>query len=457
MSIHDDARAASEKVYDDAFAALRMEVEGQKLIVATVRSQLSTATGDVTRLTAALTKAEADLAKALARIKELETQTPPSADDPRRPKSVKSETELRALLNIPSTVPIVTIAANDTRMLDAIRAAHPVNTVIALPERTNPWLIDSSLGFPALGVGAVDGPNGTKTSVISNKNLWFEMLRIDRVVGYGPGTILDLSPSTWSAPAQPQPQYTYSPSGVKGASPLSGAQNTIAGSWNADAIMGNFTMRARALGGVAFSSLRFVGSKPSIKRVLMEGSWKGHDGKPNGETAALNFGNTVYLVDGATLISDGGPSPIMVNSSPGGAIRNMIYTTPNHGMLTYWMCSGVHTVEDFELNAVRMGINLEQPNAGFDLRLSRGIIRIPTANNAFHLNGSNRTQSMKVHLGADVKVEGGPFPGKLVAHMYGIQTGTDASGKPIFAPKVQKKSDITWDGGEVVYLGDYWV
>ena len=57
----------------------------------------------------------------------------------------------------------------------------------------------------------------------------------------------------------------------------------------------------------------------------------------------------------------------------------------------------------------------------------------------YHINGNPSSGSYKVSL-RDVAVSGGRNPGSLTAHVYSTSN-------------VQRKSDITWADGPVVYYG----
>ena len=76
MTIHDDARKASEGVYDAALAAKDVALGDLATQVDELRRTVETVTADRNLIATALAASEAELATALARIAELEEQVP---------------------------------------------------------------------------------------------------------------------------------------------------------------------------------------------------------------------------------------------------------------------------------------------------------------------------------------------------------------------------------------------
>ena len=359
---------------------------------------------------------------------------PPPPVDPYLPARYATVDEARAALGAPADANYV-VWNHGTKMLEEVFASLGANDILVLPERPEPYLIDSSKGFMAAGVTAVDGPAG-KTPVVSNPRLWFAMARARRgILGLGPGVVIQPSPSTWTAPAQPKPMNAYMSNGSSMV--LSGCQNKLIESEKSAGFFANFTLRGRDFGGVAYSGL----NGRTFVRVHVDGGWRGFAGVPNGETGAFTLLGGEYRIESCTLRSENGPSPIMWNNTAGGTVKHLKTTIPNHGMLTFWRSAGVNRFEDVHMEGRSMLVNLEQVAAGFSLdwQGGSGSVIDATSGVAYHVNGNPSNGSFKVAL-RDVKISGGRDPGKLTAHVY-----TTAN--------VQRKSDITWDGGQVAYYG----
>ena len=256
------------------------------------------------------------------------------------------------------------------KMLDEVFASLGANDILVLPERAEPYLIDSSRGFMASGVNAVDGLNGTKIPVTSNSRLWFAMARARRgLIGMGPGAVVQPSASAWTQGRQPVPMKAYFTSGSS--MTLSGAQNKLIESDNNNGFFGNFTLRGRDFGGVAYGGL--VGRQ--FVRLNIDGAWRGFASVPNGETGGINIlGGPNYRIESVTLTSVNGPSPIMWNRSTGGTTSKVRTSGPNVGMLTFWLArastpSGCHVAGRSVI------VNIEQPAAGFSLDWQGGADR----------------------------------------------------------------------------------
>ena len=70
--------------------------------------------------------------------------------------------------------------------LEQAFAALSLNDILVLPERAEPYWIDSSKGFMAGGVKEIDGTganglkDGSRVPIVSNSRLWFAMSRARR-------------------------------------------------------------------------------------------------------------------------------------------------------------------------------------------------------------------------------------------------------------------------------------
>lgn len=428
MTIHDDARVASEAVYDRAIDRYRslLEIADQELSL--LRTDKASYVAEVERLMAVIATLE-------ARIRELETAP---ATDPFRPVRFATLDEARQALGAPVDANYV-VWKNEWTHLEQAFTALSANDILVLPEREDPYLIDSSRGFMASGVNEISGPNGTRTPVVSNSRLWFAMSRARRgILAMGPNVVIEPSNSSWTGPAQPKPLIAYYSNGSSGE--LVGANNKLIEAEHRNPFFANFELRGRDFGGVAYSGLYTDGDSRTIKNVFFNGCWRGFAGVPNGETGGLAFVKGTYELDNLEFKSINGPSPIMWNRTTGGTATNITADTPNHGMITFWRCGGKNLFKNVTVYNSKLGINLEEELAGFELEWTGGGMYVSSETAAFHLNINPSGGSQKITL-RGVKITGGyqGQAGKLMAHVYST-------------PGKQKRSDVTWDGGQIAYL-----
>jgi hypothetical protein len=366
-------------------------------------------------------------------------------DDPDaifKPVSYASLAAARTALNAPSDANYV-MWNHDGQSLEQVFASLGANDILVLPERAQPYPIDSSNGFMASGVSQITGPNGTRTPIVSNSRLWFSMCRARRgVIGLGPGAVIEPTNSGWTGPPQPRPPlYWYNTSGEQ-MSELLGAQNKLMEADHLQAFFANFTLKGRDFGGIAYSGLSTPpNGTVTIKRIHFNQSWRGFESVPNGETGGLGFLRSHYTIENCLFNPHPtyGPSPIMWNRTTGGVMRNVKVTKHEIGMITFWRCLGVNTFENVHTDAPKVAVNLEEEEAGFELNWTGGAMYIESNLNGFHLNINPAGGSQKIHLSnVDVSLNGWT-PGALTAQVY-----TTAN--------TQKRSDVTWDGGTVSYV-----
>lgn len=318
------------------------------------------------------------------------------------------------------------------------------NDILVLPERPEPYLIDSTDGFSAVSVKSIDGykmnPDGTATVTqlpIVNKQVdkwWFTMAQAKRgIIGLGPGAVIQIGPSAFSqqrqipekgrklydaagnwikmvdANGQPyknsdgtvitnsagethlSPGRFYVNIGSGGAlntaGPLNGAQEKLIHTYvtNADTYYGNFSLRGRDLGGVAynvFQSIPGAGTTATFEHLDLSNGWRGFSGTPNGETGAIGIGGAGQYMIRRCLLgtrdSNGvrvGTSPIMISNSSGGSIIDTDCVEAYAGMLTIWNSSGKHTLTNVNSRwSEGFGINIEQVRKGFSLEWNGGSI-----------------------------------------------------------------------------------
>lgn len=232
------------------------------------------------------------------------------------------------------------------------------NDILVLPERPEPYIIDSSEGFRANGVTSVTGRNGQIPIVNQYKGIrpartWFAMARAQRgILGMGPGAVIQMSQSSWTQEPQIEDKGSVQPDGwtspgrnyirTDGTSggELLGSQEKVVEAVHAQPFFGNFKMKGRNLGGVAYHGIGAKGGK--FIRLDMSGAWRGFQPVPNGETGAIGINGGTYHISKCILGTRDdngvrvGSSPIMINTSGGGTIEDMDVSESVAGMLTIW-------------------------------------------------------------------------------------------------------------------------
>lgn len=381
----------------------------------------------------------------------------------RGPVSFANLAAARAALNTPSDANYVMWNSSwpvNRDLEDVFATELADNDILVLPERPQPYVVDSSEGFRAAGVGWVQGRNGLLPIVNRYKNIrnartWFAMARARRgILGLGPNAVIEMSQSSWTMEAQIEDQgsvqesdgwtsigrYYYDTAGVK-KSELVGAQEAVIETAHANPYFGNFTMRSHSLGGVAFSGLTTVDNPTHsiFERLNLSGGWHGFQGIPNGETGGVGVGRGTYLISRCILgtrDSNGnrfGTSPIMINSSTGGLIEHTDACETYAGMLTIWNSRGTHTLNNVNCRFNwGPGINLEKNQSGMIVNMNGGSIwsdyhgnggKSPKpsdqgAKGQLHINIFSEVGSAKVTL-RGVDLDTGPTLGALNCQSYG--------------------------------------
>ena len=368
------------------------------------------------------------------------TPNPTDPDAIYKPVSYASLSEARAALNAPAGANYV-MWNHDGQSLEQVFASLSANDILVLPERAEPYPIDTSNGFMASGVGSITGPDDTRTPIVSNSRLWFAMCRARRgILGLGPNAVIQPSNSGWSAPQQPKPMYAYSTSGAQ-MQELVGAQNKLIEVEHAQPFFANFTLKGRDLGGVAYSGIGVGSGKDlTLRRVHFDEAWRGFAGVPNGETGGFGINGSTYTIANCLFTPNlvEGPSPIMWNRTTGGTMSNVKVEKHNIGMMTFWRCEGVNVFTNVHTRGHKIGINLEE-NIDFELQWNGGSMILDSGIGAFHLNINPADISERITLTNVEASLNGYTAGALSAHVY-----TTAG--------VQKRSDVTWDGGTISYL-----
>lgn len=363
----------------------------------------------------------------------------------------------RAELGAPTDATYV-IWNHGNQDLQTVLSSLADNTILVLPERPEPYWIDTSNGFMASGVKEVDGidpvtglKDGRRYPVVSRSNLWFGMARIKRgIMGMGPGAVISPRASSWTQGPWPihakQPEgqkfsYVYMTNGTR--SNITGAMSHLieTGEQNRP-FFANFRITGRDFGGVQYTGISsghasVTARTTTVRRIHFDGCWRGDAAVPTGETGGLGMLRGDYLIENCMFTPDGGASPIMWNRNRGGVMRNVKIGKPREGMITFWESSGVNVFENVRVTGKTVGINIEDngPNADFSLNWTGGSISLDSAatGNKFHVNISPKYRSVKVHL-QDVAVSSNGYTkDRTSAHVYAYAN-------------TQKRSDVTVGG-----------
>ncbi len=334
----------------------------------------------------------------------------------RGPINFSDVTTARANLNAPSDANYVIWNPDwpvDRDLEDVFATDLVTNDILVLPERTQPYVIDSSEGFRAAGVQSVTGRNGELAIVnrymgIRNARTWFAMARARRgILGLGPNAVVEVSASTWTQEPQIEDKnsvqaegwvlpgrYYTDTTGTRRAE-LVGSQEKVIKAEHSSPYFGNFTMRARDLGGVAYSGLTSGKPVQIYEHLNLSGAWRGFSGVPNGEAGAITLGSGTYTISKCIVgarDSGGnrvGSSPIMINSSPGGLIEHTDTGESVAGMMTMWNCTGIHTMTNVN-NRFNWGPGLTWKNAKQVLNLYGRVDQIGLTITAMVVKRQNR-------------------------------------------------------------------
>lgn len=347
-----------------------------------------------------------------------------------------TDAEIRAAFGIPADRNLVRWTFGD-QDLEKVHAQLKDNDVLVLFKGRDYW-IDSSKGFMASGVKEVDGTgpdgkkDGSRVPVVHNPRLWFEMTRARAgIVALGP-VVINVTDSGWTAPRQPvrkpdgsESQTVYYTNGTTGT--LSGAQNTLIGYSHPSPIFANFIIKGRDFGGVAYNTIKRTGGtgvEAIVRRVTFDQSWRSHAGTPNGEAGALTFNGGRVLIENCDLITPSagyaGGSPIMWNNNTGVTVRNVRSRGTKPGMWTFWRCGGKNVFENVSLQSSRIGVNIEQNLAGFELDWTTGanVIGMGTTESAFHFSTNPSGGPPKIALHGVTCSPNGYTPSAMCVNVY---------------------------------------
>lgn len=190
-----------------------------------------------------------------------------------RPVKVSTLDQLRAILPAPMADAnlIMWTGGPRERSLNEASLALGPNDLLVLPEAAQSYLVDSSRGF--LRYGDAAGPYGDAAGKVE---VYDEMLRVKRgIVGMGPSTLIEVGPSAFTRPYQQKSAGGVSPKVIASSTPKS--------------CFGNFEMRGRDLGTMAYNALGFNAAAvdSTYFDIFANGAHRGFRNSPGGEAGAL--------------------------------------------------------------------------------------------------------------------------------------------------------------------------
>ena len=382
--------------------------------ITALQGSLSAAAVTITARDATIAQLRADVAEGEAEIAaqenliadlraQLKAATTPSSapplgdpdDGPWTPQSYPNAAAAVTALGLPTDANYVTWKPEwDGKMLEEVFTLLGSNDVLVLPERDEPYLVDTSEGFRAAGVSAIQGRNGWIPVVNRfqgrTARTWFALCRARRgVLGLGPRSVIALSQSGWLGEQQIKPKgkvvdgwtspgrFYKNLDGSINPNEQLGCQEKVMEFEHATPIAANFVMRGRDLGGIAYSAIST--NRPLMaRRIIFDAAHRGFSAVPNGEAGGIAC-NGAYDWKGlwiGTRDPSGarvGSSPFMVNNSAGGIMEDIWCEPAVEGMPTLWNCSGTHT-----LNRVwsawnkSHGLNLEKCQPGMVVNWTGG-------------------------------------------------------------------------------------
>ena len=355
------------------------------------------------------------------------------------------------MFRIPSDANLVTWHFGN-QTLEQVFMQLKANDILVLPERTEPYYIDSSDGFRAGGVSSILGQDGKRIPIVNTymgkpARTWFAMARATRgVIGLGPGAVIEPTNSGFTQEAQipdkgsvlpgggtSPGRYWWNTSGVKQGE-MVGAQEKILESVDPNAYFANFTMHGRDFGPIAYNAISTHGG--TLERLDLDGAWRGFEAVPNGETGAITVTKGTYLIsrDSMSPLDEQGrrvgSSPVMINNSPGGRWEYGDVSQTRVGMPTIWHSSGNHVWYDVKSRfGTKQAVNLEDVLDGFHFTMTGGALWPNRAGRGGHASPDG-IYGNGLHIGMsavgratitlnDVDLDQNVQAGKLCVQLYG--------------------------------------
>lgn len=293
----------------------------------------------------------------LGQVAELELQLKPAAPA-YGPVVIKDIADL----DLPDTLNYIPWRwSTDTPLQDVFKTLGPKD-VLVLPEDEKPYLIDTSKGFRQDTIHDVS------------------MARCKAgIVGMGPGAVVDLNQSA----------FTQGP-----ATGTAGNRQKVLECWTAGAVLMNFTMRGRDLGGCSFDAIK--GAAPDIRMecLLLQGAHRGLTAAPPNEAGGLVNHKAPRMVIRCCEVDcrdpktgkSVGSSPIMLNDSPDCLIEDTYVHHASIGAPTAYRLKNLTT------RRLRSEFN----SSGFNHELVEGTVTHEDA--TFIIDRSGRKSNKGSHL-----------------------------------------------------------
>lgn len=298
--------------------------------------------------------------------------------------------------------------------LSAALAKMGSNDCLVLPERSAPYLIDTSYGF------AYPGTNRAMARAQAG------------VHGMGPGAVIKLSSSSFRQGR---------------ASGSSGNLNVLLQSARSGAYFGNFTMIGRDLGGCAMDAIKVTGSNTLVEGIHLIGAHRGWRNSPPGEAGGVvgHSGSNLKVrncdIDCRDASSGArvGTSPIMLNNQSYPLIQDVYAHHSVSGSITAYRVTSptLRRTRSEYLGSGSGGLNANN----FNFEQNQGTVLLDNCtficnygtNTGVHLSVGSYTTPAKIRV-VNPKHDAGPYKGVFAVNIsktYGGRTQT------------QKPSDIS--------------
>lgn len=352
-------------------------------------------------------------------------------DQPYGPLSYANVALALAYLHAPAGASYVTWNDAWPNDIEYVMANYlTTNDILVLPERTTPYYVHTANGFTYPTSTVKSWSDGAL--LVNNSRTWGEMTRVRRgIIGLGPGAVVALQPSSFTQIAQggPTERYYLNASGTQVYE--NGCMEKIIGCAHTSAYFGNFTLAPSLdFGGVAYTCIGWdpgtTSASAIFERLRFQGSHRGFAGVPNGETGAIGVNKGTYTVYNCEIdcrlpdTTSVGTSPIMINSSLGGLMKDSYFHHSLYGMPTHWNCGGTHTMRNVRSETMLNGPgwNLEYNKAGAEFDFIGGDFVL--GGKKFQISIGGYGSSAKINCqGVVFNPSQGWWPGYFSINTYG--------------------------------------
>jgi hypothetical protein len=302
-----------------------------------------------------------------------------------------------------------------------------VDDILVLPERAEPYYVDSSNGF-MYDSNVASWSDGAL--LVNHGYMFGEMAHARRgILGLGPGAVVALKPSSFTQGPQgdSSTRYYTDTSGVKHYE--NGCWEKIIGCGHAAAYFGNFTMAPSLdFGGVAYNGIGYGGQDGNtitFERIYAQGAHRGFASVPNGETGTITMNHGTYKVYNCEIdcrLPNGtavGTSPIMWNNMLGGTVDTCYFHHSYKGMATFWSCGGTNEITNVRSEYMNStSWNLEDSRAGVVYNFTGGSMMIGGKPYQFQIGAYGSSATVNCH-GVTTDLTKSATPGYFCISEYG--------------------------------------